>query len=227
MSKAEHPRSLAVVDFEGGKNMESRAKLFGHPIHSILVTFPLGLFSTSLVFDVVYLLTGNGKWSEISFWIIAAGVIGGLAAAVFGLIDWLAIPSGTRAKSVGLWHGASNVVVVVVFVVSWLLRADAPDQPGVVPIVLSFVGVGLASLGGWLGGELIGRLGVGVTEGAHLNAPSSLSGRPASEGSTGRAKRGVKDMPDREVRWFADRIKRKPESKGDDRGRTSEDHRPR
>jgi uncharacterized membrane protein len=163
--------------------MESRAKLFGHPIHPILIPFPLGLLTTSVVFDVVYLLTSDGKWSVISFWMIAAGVIGGLAAAVFGLIDWLAIPSGTRAKSVGLWHGAVNVVVVALFSVSWLLRLDAPGEPGIVPIVLSFVGVGLASLGGWLGGELVDRLGVGVAEGAHLNAPSSLSGRPASEDS--------------------------------------------
>jgi uncharacterized membrane protein len=163
--------------------MESRAKLFGHPIHPILIPFPLGLLTTSVVFDVVYLLTGDGKWSGISFWMIAAGVIGGLAAAVFGLIDWLAIPSGTRAKSVGLWHGSANVVMVTLFIVSWLLRTDAPGDPGTVAIVLSFVAVGLASLGGFLGGKLVFRLGVGLTEGAHLNAPSSLSGRPASEDS--------------------------------------------
>ena len=163
--------------------MESRARLFGHPIHPILIPFPLGLLTTSVVFDVIYLLAGDGKWSGISFWMIAAGVIGGLAAAVFGLIDWLAIPSGTRAESVGLWHGSVNVVVVAFFSVSWLLRLEAPGEPGIVPIVLSFVGVGLASLGGWLGGELVDRLGVGVAEGAHLNAPSSLSGRPASEDS--------------------------------------------
>src|ERR687883_396307 len=99
----------------------------GHPIHPILIPFPLGLLSTSVVFDVVYLLTGNGKWSEISFWMIAAGVIGGLAAAVFGLIDWLAIPSGTRAKLIGLGHGLSNVVMVALFAASWLLRSGALD----------------------------------------------------------------------------------------------------
>jgi uncharacterized membrane protein len=72
--------------------VESKAKIIGHPLHPILIPFPLGLLSTSVIFDVVHLLTGNGKWSEISFWMIAAGVIGGLVAAVFGLIDWLAIP---------------------------------------------------------------------------------------------------------------------------------------
>jgi uncharacterized membrane protein len=164
--------------------MESRAKLFGHPIHPILIPFPLGLLTTSVVFDVIYLLTGDGKWSGISFWMIAAGVIGGLAVAVFGLIDWLTIPSGTRAKAVGMRHGTANVVVVTLFIVSWLLRADAPGDPGTVAIVLSFVAVGLASLGGFLGGELVVRLGVGVTEGAHLNAPSSLSRRPVGRTST-------------------------------------------
>jgi uncharacterized membrane protein len=157
----------------------------GHPIHPILIPFPLGLLSTSAVFDVVHLLTGNGKWSQISFWMIAAGIIGGLAAAVFGLIDWLAIPSGTRAKAVGMWHGATNVVMVTLFIASWLFRADAPGDPGIVAIVLSFVAVGLASLGGFLGEELVVRLGVGVAKGAHLNAPSSLSERPVGRSSTG------------------------------------------
>ena len=165
--------------------MESKAKILGHPIHPILIPFPLGLLSTSVVFDVIHLLTGNEKWSEVSFWMDAAGVIGGLAAAVFGLIDWLAIPSGTRAKAVGMWHGATNVVMVALFIVSWLLRANAPGDPGIVAIVLSFVAVGLALLGGFLGGELVVRLGVGVTEEAHLNAPSSLYGRPVGRNSTG------------------------------------------
>ena len=165
--------------------MEGKAKVMGHPIHPILIPFPLGLLTTSVVFDFVHLLTGEEKWSGISFWMIAAGVIGGLAAAAFGLIDWLAIPSGTRAKAVGLWHGITNVIVVTLFIVSWLLRADAPGAPGTVAIVLSFVAVGLASLGGFLGGELVVRLGVGVAEGAHLNAPSSLSGRPVGRSSTG------------------------------------------
>jgi len=82
-----------------------------------------------------------------------------------------------------LWHGAVNVGVVVLFVVNWLLRMDAPGEPGVFPIVLSFASVGLASLEGWLGGELVDRFGVGVAEGAHLNSPSSLSGLPANEDS--------------------------------------------
>ncbi len=164
--------------------MESRAKLFGHPIHPMLIPFPLGLLSTSVVFDAIRLLTGNRQWSRIAFWNIAAGVIGGLGAAVFGLIDWLAIPADTRAKRIGLVHGAGNVVVVGLFSASWLLRRNERREPAV-PILLSVLGAGLATLTGWLGGELVDRMGVGVDEGANLNAPSSLSGRPASEGVAG------------------------------------------
>jgi uncharacterized membrane protein len=72
------------------------------------------------------------------------------------------------------------VVVVLLFIVSWYLRRGAPQAPETTPIVLSFVAVALAVVTGWLGGELVDRLAVGVDEGAHLNAPSSLSHQPAS-----------------------------------------------
>jgi uncharacterized membrane protein len=173
-----------VLEPEEGAGMESKAKIAGHPVHPILVPFPLGLLTTSVIFDIIHLLTGGARWAEISFWMIAVGVIGGLLAAVFGMIDWLAIPPGTRAKAIGLWHGLSNVGMVALFAASWLARAPAPGDPGVVPIVLSFLGVGLASLGGFLGGELVFRMGIGVAEGANPNASSSLSGRPAGEDST-------------------------------------------
>lgn len=161
--------------------MESKAKFMGHAIHPMLIVFPLGLLATSLFFDIAYLSTGDGTFGTVSFWMIAAGVCGGLAAAVFGLIDWFAIPSGTRAKSIGLWHGVGNVVVTLLFVVSWFLRLELPEHPGSGAITLSVIAVVLAAITGWLGGELVDRLGVGVDEGAHLDAPSSLSGRAASE----------------------------------------------
>ena len=166
--------------------MESKAKLLGHPVHPMLIVFPLGLLATAVIFDVIALTTGNGAWSGMAFYLIAAGVIGGLAAAVFGLIDWLAIPPGTRAKAIGLWHGVGNVVVVALFAVSWFLRRGSPNAPATLALILSFVGVVLALVTGWLGGELVDRLGVGVDDGAHLDAPSSLSSRPARKRSTTR-----------------------------------------
>ncbi len=114
--------------------------------------------------------------------VAATGIIGGLAAAVFGLIDWLSIPTGTRAKAIGLRHGVGNVVVVTLFSASWFLRRREPRQPGAIAIVLAILGVSLAAVTGWLGGELVERLGVGVDADAHLDAPSSLSEKPADSG---------------------------------------------
>jgi uncharacterized membrane protein len=166
--------------------MRAKARLFGHPIHQMLIVFPLGLLATAVIFDVIHLVTGTTRWAEISYWMIAAGVIGGLAAAPFGLADWLGIPADTRAKLVGLLHGGGNLVVVLLFAGSWLLRREDPLTPGMLALLLSFLGVGLALVTAWLGGELVSRLGVGVDDGAHVNATSSLSGQPAAEVIRGR-----------------------------------------
>ncbi|MGC4121168.1 MAG: DUF2231 domain-containing protein [Myxococcales bacterium] len=159
--------------------MRSRAKLFGHPIHPMLIVFPLGLLASSLIFDVISLASRNGDWSVAAFYMIAGGVVGGLIAAVFGLIDWIAIPAGTRARAVGAWHGLGNVVVVALFAVSWVLRFNHRQHTDSTPFLLSILGVALALVTGWLGGELVGRLGIGVDEGANADAPNSLTGRPA------------------------------------------------
>jgi uncharacterized membrane protein len=164
--------------------MESKVKLLGHPIHPMLIVFPLGLLATAVILDLIYMFNGNAALATVSFWNILAGIIGGLAAAVFGLLDWMAIPAGTRAKAIGLWHGGGNVVVVGIFAVAWLLRLNEPEYlPGTLPFVLELLAVGLALVTAWLGGELVDRLGVGVDRGANLNAPSSLSGSPAQETS--------------------------------------------
>ncbi len=161
--------------------MESRARLFGHPIHQMLIVFPLGLLATALVFDAIQLITGNGFWSLLAYWMMAAGIVSGLLAAPFGLVDWLAIPGGTRAKRVGALHGGGNVVVLFLYLVSWLMRGGNPSAPELPALVIAFLGGGLAMITGWLGGELVDRLAVGVDEGAHVNAPSSLSSRRARE----------------------------------------------
>jgi len=152
-------------------------KFLGHPVHQMLIVFPLGLLATAVMFDLIYIAGGGITMAIVSYWMIAAGIIGGLIAAPFGWIDWFGIPSATRAKSVGLWHGLGNVVVMLLFVGSWFLRRDLPEQPDAVALTLSFMGAGLALLTGWLGGELVDRLGIGVDNGAHPNAPSSLSRR--------------------------------------------------
>jgi uncharacterized membrane protein len=157
--------------------MESRAKFLGHPVHQMLIVFPLGLLATAVIFDLIYLVGRNATMAIVAYWMIVAGIVGGLVAAPFGWVDWFAIPGGTRAKAVGLWHGSGNVIVLLLFVGSWLIRRDLPEQPEPLASVLSFAGAGLALITGWLGGELVDRLSVGVDDGAHVDAPSSLSHR--------------------------------------------------
>ncbi len=162
--------------------MESKAKAFGHPIHPMLVVFPLGLFIAAVICDILYLITHIAFYPVVSYYNIAGGIIGGLLAAVFGFRDWLAIPGDTRAKRIGLFHGAGNVILVVLFLISWLLRRGDPNfVPSTLALIFSFVAIVLGALTGWLGGELVYRLDVAVDTGANLDAPNSLTGRPADQ----------------------------------------------
>jgi uncharacterized membrane protein len=170
--------------------MESRAKLFGHPIHQQLIVFPLGLLGMGTIFDIIDWVADEPQLARAAYYMIAAGIITGLLAAVFGLIDYLAIPSGTRAKGIATTHGVGNVIIVVLFIIAWFLRRDDPAAPSTFARILEIIGLVMALGTGWLGGELVDRLGVGVDPGANLNAPSSLSG-PAPTSSDPGARRGV------------------------------------
>ena len=155
--------------------MDARAKFLGHHIHPILIVFPLGLLSTAVIFEIIYYVTGGRTFADTAYWMMISGVVGGVVAALFGWIDWSAIPRGTRAKSVGLMHGGANATALLLFFISWYLRhSGQTTEPTILASVLAFAGFGLAGVGGWLGGELVERLGIGVHPGANPDAPSSL-----------------------------------------------------
>lgn len=158
--------------------MRSHAVLAGHPIHQQLVVFPLGLLATAVIFDAIHRVTEVEGWGVASYYMIGAGVIGGLLAAVFGWIDWFAIPSDTRAKRVGLAHGLGNVLVLTLFALAFLIRWNAEGMlPTSTALALEVLGAGIAIVTGWLGGELVDRLGVGVEPSTDLNAPASFQTR--------------------------------------------------
>ena len=153
-------------------------KVLGHPLHQQLVVLPLGLLTTAVAFDVITAITGEPRWTQMAFFLIGTGILTGLAAALFGLLDWLTIPAGTRAKRIGALHGVGNVTVVFLFAVSFLVRWTNPAAVPPFGYLCSSLGILLALVTGWLGGELVDRLGIGVDTGAHPNAPSSLVSEP-------------------------------------------------
>lgn len=158
--------------------MKGPARVLGHAIHPILVVFPLGLLTIVPFLDVTFLATRNTLWAQMAFWMSAFGIIGGLLAAVAGLIDWRAIPRHTRAYRVGLTHMLVNVAAIAAYAVSFAFRLSWGATSGAAwPVVLAFIGLAIMAVGGWLGGELVEQHGVGVREGAHLDAPSSLDDR--------------------------------------------------
>lgn len=139
---------------------------YGHPFHPILVTIPIGAWVSSLVFDLTT-RAGDGSTALVraSFWLILIGVIAAGAAALFGLMDLLTIPRGTRAFLTGLTHAALNVVILGMFLGNWFWRRANYDvwlKVSVGQIVLTAVAIALLLVSGYLGGTLAYRFGVRV-----------------------------------------------------------------
>lgn len=154
--------------------MESKVTVLGHPLHPMLIPLPLGLLGTAVIFDLLGTMLNRPSLRQTAHPMIAAGVVSGVSAAAFGAVDWAALPTQTRAKRVATQHGVGNVVVLLLFSLVWWFRRDQPVATSPLILGLELTGLGGAAVTGWLGGELVNRLGVGVSYGANLDAPSSL-----------------------------------------------------
>ena len=147
--------------------MKSKATLAGHPIHPMLIPFPLALWATSFVVDILFYFLRHPTLLVVAKFMIAAGCLAAIAAAIFGIIDWLSIKNGD-VKKVANWHARLNIAALVVFAISLLLRmgrySELVGRKLTIPFLLSLVGVILIAISGWLGGELVFRYGVGQTE---------------------------------------------------------------
>jgi uncharacterized membrane protein len=155
--------------------MESRVKLLGHPVHQMLIPIPAGLFIVGAVLDIVDVFV-NATWiPTVTYWNIAIGIFSALVAAIFGFADWTKIPRDTRAKRVGTIHGIGNVTAVVLFAFAlWIRSNELGYAVTGAALALEVVALVLLGVTAWLGGELVDRLGIGVDDGAHVNAPNSL-----------------------------------------------------
>src|SRR4051812_17343263 len=135
--------------------MSSPASIRNHPIHPMLVAFPIGLWVFSLVCDVFYHAGSHSQlWKEIAFYTMAGGIAGALLAAVPGFIDYLSL-TNPRAKQVATTHMVLNLVVVLIFIFNLGVRYNAAPSGDMFGVSLTVVGIGLMSVSGWLGGSLV------------------------------------------------------------------------
>jgi uncharacterized membrane protein len=142
--------------------MDSRSKLLGHAPHPMLVMFPLGALGFSVASDALHTFLGERRYAQAARQAIDFGLATSVLAAPFGTIDWLAIPKGTRAKRLGLWHGLGNAALLGLFAASRLLRSRRDDEP--TAKWLSAGGLLMAGVTGWLGAELVEHHGIGIPE---------------------------------------------------------------
>jgi uncharacterized membrane protein len=142
--------------------MKSTARIGTHPIHPILIAFPLSLYILSFAADVWAGLTD--KYHYIGYYLAIGAVVSAAVAAVPGVIDLLtAIPAGTRARSTGWKHAMLNIGVLALFVVSILTRGH-PSAMTYVSYATAGIGVVLLGVSGWLGGKLVYDHKVGVPD---------------------------------------------------------------
>ena len=144
--------------------MKSKISVAGHPLHTMLVPLPIGLWVFSFVCDVLFHLQGDPIWSVLALYTMGGGVIGASLAAVPGLFDLFFLKS-SKAKEIGLWHVTANLSLVTLYLLNLLWRYKAGPLP-IGPFVLSIVGVILLAISGWLGGEMVYVHGVGVESAA-------------------------------------------------------------
>ena len=140
--------------------MASPASIKKHPIHPMLVAFPIGLWAFALVCDVIRATSGNDVWQTVAIYCIAAGIVGALVAAVPGLIDYFSIDEAAMKRIANL-HLAVNLGAVVIFAINLWLRLRLPIE-SYLPLGMSIVGVLAIGVGGWLGGEMVYVKGMAV-----------------------------------------------------------------
>ena len=142
--------------------MSTRASIYHHPIHPMIIVLPLGLWVFSVVCYLIYLLSSVPVWHTVSLYAMAGGIIGGALAAIPGAIDFLTLPK-SRVQTIALSHMISNVVALTIFIIAFALAVFGSEN-SVVPFVLSVFGLLAVGTGGWLGGALVYEHGVGVAQ---------------------------------------------------------------
>jgi uncharacterized membrane protein len=142
--------------------MTTPASIRNHPIHPMLIVFPIALFIFSLVCDIAYHAgSHNPFWKEMAFYCIAGGIAGALLAAIPGFIDYLSLREN-RVRKIATTHMTLNLIVVALFLFNLGVRYNASPVNDMFGVILSIVGIGVMAVSGWLGGALVYEHRVGV-----------------------------------------------------------------
>lgn len=144
-------------------NPKSTVQIFGHPVHPILIPFPIAFLVGTLVSDIVYRSTGDDFWALGAYWLLAAAIVMAALAAVAGLLDFLGEPR-IRALSAAWYHLLGNVTAVILSLINFWLRYQ--DGIAAYPTVLwiSLVVVVLLLFNGWMGWEMVYKHRVGIAD---------------------------------------------------------------
>lgn len=165
-SQVPYPSIPALIDSRSTEyrdtGITSSVAILGHPIHPIIVIFPIAFLSSAAGADLGYWLTQDFFWARASIWLLGLGVLSGVAAAATGIADFIKIPRA-RQRTAGWAHMALNAGALVLSIINVILRWGDPAQ-AILPVglVLSLVVSGLLLASGWYGGELMFRHKVGI-----------------------------------------------------------------
>lgn len=171
--------------------MRSRARLFRHPMHPMLVMFPTALFPLLLVLDALHLFLGDEAFWRVGFWVAALGVLTTVAAIIPGTIDMAAIPDRTKAHRTGAIHAVVGTLVLLLYVGALAARwpAGSPPEGLALAMGLDVAGLLAVSAQGWLGGELVYRHHIGVLSEPEGGEPTALAGKDDAPAAVPRAGR--------------------------------------
>jgi nitrite reductase/ring-hydroxylating ferredoxin subunit/uncharacterized membrane protein len=138
--------------------MRSKASIGSHPIHPMLISFPLAFLSGGFVFDLVGIMLVRPPLWSIGYYLTIVGVGTALVAAIPGFIDYFfTVPPASSGKERATKHMLAMLSVVGLFTTAWLLRSDAGTAPSTTTMLLEGLGAALLGVGGWLGGTLVSR----------------------------------------------------------------------
>jgi uncharacterized membrane protein len=145
------------------KGVRSTAAINGHPLHPMVIPFPLASLVGALISDIVYATTNDAFWATASFWLLGFGIVTGLLAGLLGFIDFSTLPPA-RSRT-GWTHMIGNLAALAISAANFILRMSDPAA-AIVPtgLVLSIVVGGILVITGWAGGELSYRHKIGVID---------------------------------------------------------------